>query len=339
MNKPLNPWKLTGYKAGQNVACKIVAPEPGGYAVIIPKDNLPGFLPTEDKFSIGEEILAQYVCIHNNRMLLASRFAAGSSSSKTSFSGNIQEQKQDGTEQEQAFAVWAESNQRTYHLRRATDLILPPIDKETLNSFAVSDYDLEWLITDLEGGMRTGCVKTSAESKLSRAAMLVYKGRAVGCIYGCKSMPETHPTEPSLSFMLKDLEADDAKVTFYDLPEDIVLSMSALFLGYPVDRAENISAREYMDYLLNWFSEKVQTACLAINLPTMFGTCLVFVHAGKFVGSFYVEDQHFSTDIAYVHELLNRDDKAILEASILPPELMSSSVRYGFSVSMAMKKN
>jgi hypothetical protein len=152
-------------------------------------------------------------------------------------------------------------------------------------------------------------------------------------------MPETHPTEPSLSFMLKDLEADDAKVTFYDLPEDVVLSMSALFLGYPVDRAENISAREYMDYLLNWFSEKVQTACLAINLPTMFGTCLVFVHAGKFVGSFYVEDQHFSTDIAYVHELLNRDSKAILEASILPPELMSSSVRYGFSVSMAMKKN
>src|SRR5215471_19061435 len=78
MGKPLNPWKLTGYKAGQSVGCKVVAAEPGGYSVIIPKDNLPGFLPTEQRLKPGEEILCQFVCVHNNRMLLSSRFSGSS---------------------------------------------------------------------------------------------------------------------------------------------------------------------------------------------------------------------------------------------------------------------
>src|ERR1700733_8636482 len=79
---PLNPWKLSGYKAGQNVVCKVVKDEPGGYAVIIPKDNLPGFLPTQAMLRTGEEILAQYVCVHNNRILLSARFSNTSVSIK-----------------------------------------------------------------------------------------------------------------------------------------------------------------------------------------------------------------------------------------------------------------
>jgi hypothetical protein len=71
----MNRWKGPGYKAGQTIACKVLAAEPGGYAVIIPKDNLRGFLPTEARLKIGEEILAQYVCVHNNRILLSSRLA------------------------------------------------------------------------------------------------------------------------------------------------------------------------------------------------------------------------------------------------------------------------
>jgi hypothetical protein len=71
----LNPWKLTGYKPGQNVVCKIVKDEPGGYSVIIPKDALPGFLPTLAKLRTGDEISAQFVCVHNNRVLLSSRFS------------------------------------------------------------------------------------------------------------------------------------------------------------------------------------------------------------------------------------------------------------------------
>src|SRR5689334_3607100 len=76
MNKPLNPWKLPEFKAGQNVICRIEKPERDGYAVTISKDKLPGFLHTEETLKIGEEILAQFVCISNNRILLTTRFSS-----------------------------------------------------------------------------------------------------------------------------------------------------------------------------------------------------------------------------------------------------------------------
>lgn len=355
---PLNPWtsKMSGYKAGQNVACKVVRPEPGGYEVMIPKDNLKGFLPTDAILKPGEEVLAQFVCITNNRVLLSARLSGAqlSASGKFKASGqpNWQEQLENPeaamsvapagnlppgvSEQDAAFAVWARNEPVNFKLRRAIDLILPSIGDDKGQQMRIGDEDLEWLITDLEGGMRTGCVKAFCEPRKSRSAVLLYKGRAVGCIYGNKTLPEPQPTEPSLQMMLNDLQEPDTTLLVYDLPEEVTLAMSALFLGYPVERNDDLDARSYLDYIGSWLQQKEQTACLAISTSTN-ATCLAFVYKGRYVGSFYVEDQTYAPDISFVFDLLNKDRMANVSASILPPEMTSSSVRFGFSLSMARK--
>lgn len=367
MGKAFNPWKLSGYKAGQNVVCKILRAEPGGYAVIVPKDNLPGFLPTQTFFRPGEELLVQFICVHNNRILFSDRFGSNSgakippprwqtdlnqlnalfesdstagkpSQAVASVQANdpAANVATDKTEAEAAFDLWAESRPPQAQLRRATDLILPPLTTESVNSFAVADYDLEWLITDLEGGMRTGCLKASSESKLSRSAMLFYKGRVVGCIYGCKSMPDKQlTTEEAMQATLGDLKAKDALVKIYDLPENIILPMSSLFLGYPVQGNNGADATSYTEYLTNWFAGKQQTACLAVNIPTKVSTCLGFYYNGQFVGAFSVEEQKLVKDRKFLYELLRQNADANVEASILPPEMISSAVRFGFSLSMS----
>jgi hypothetical protein len=357
----LNPWKLTGYKAGQNVACKIMGPEAGGYSVLCTKDNLPGYLPTDAKFKVGEEVLAQFVAVQNNRVLLSSRFSAAAQAQQQKQADapktvtNWQEQFQQQTSGAQqtvapgqgyqsndpAFTAYSQTQAQPqrFHLKRATDLIIPPQNGEQPNQIQMADYDLEWLITDLEGGMRTGVVRANSEKQLSRSAMLIYKGRAVGCIYGRKGMNDAYPTETSLALMLGDMALPDTNVSVYSLPEDVTLSMSALFLGYPVQRSDDLDARSYMDYLCGWFQEKGQTACLAFSLPSTAATLLGLVAHGQFIGSFYVEDQQFSRDRNRVYELLASDPQAGMEASILPPEMTSSSVRFGFSLSMAVKSN
>lgn len=349
MSKPLNPWKLSGYKAGQNVVCKVTNSEPGGYAVVISKDNLPGFLPTQTRLNPGEEILAQFVCVHNNRILLSARF------SNTSVGGTLGQPKAvrweehlseieapptqvEQTEAEAAFGVWASSRTEKFHLKRATDLILPPIQPESLNTFKIADYDLEWLITDLEGGMRTGCVKACSQQRLSRSAVLLYRGRAVGCIYGSKTIPDAQSIEQSLQSMLSDLDLADTTVQIYDLPEDVTLANSALFLGYPVKRSDDYDTRAYLDYILNWLESKSQTACLAISLPANAATCLGYISKGQFCGSFYVEDQQFTHDKSFIYDLIKTDPNSSIEVSILPPEMTSSAVRFGFSLSMARQR-
>lgn len=350
---PLNPWKLTGYKAGQNVVCKVVRAEPGGYAVIIPKDNLPGFLPTEAKLKEHEEVLAQFVCVHNNRVLLSSRLSGTQLTggggkyqppvNQTNWdthvaTGDAPALPPGHTEQDAAFAVWANNTPVNFKLRRAIDLILPSITDDKGEEMRIGDEEnLEWLITTLEGGMRTGCVKAYCEPRKSRSAVLLYKGRAVGCIYGNKTLPDPQPTEPSLQMMLNDLKEPETDLLVYDLPEEVTLAMSALFLGYPVERTDDLDARSYLDYIGSWLTQKEQTACLAISLPTNGGTCLAFVYRGRYIGCFYVEDQKFEADINVVFDLLTKDPKAQVSASILPPEMTSTSVRFGFSLSMAKK--
>lgn len=374
MSRPLNPWKLSGYKAGQNVICQVLNTEPGGYAVIIPKDNLPGFLPTQAQLRTGSEILAQFVCVHNNRILLSLR-SSGSSADKpiqsvrwedylseidlasppiepeqqitygstdSEMEVNAPENKAEAVapqyEQEAAFRVWAQNTPRKFQLKRAVDLILPPTHVESINTFKIADYDLEWLITDLEGGMRTCSVKAMSQDVPSRSAMLLYRGRAVGCIYTSTKWTDPPPTESSLQLMLDDLVLPNTKVSIYDLPETLTLAMSALFLGYPVKRTDDHDARTYFDYICQWLEEKAQTACLSIVLPTSNGNCFAYVYKGQFAGSFFVEDQMFTQDKNFVYRLLRNDSQANIEASILPPELTSSAVRFGFSISMARTK-
>src|SRR5208283_2786339 len=72
----INPWKVTGYKQGQNVACKVNYAEKDGYAVTIQKDNLPGFIKTANTLKAGDEILGVFVCVHNGRILLSQLFSA-----------------------------------------------------------------------------------------------------------------------------------------------------------------------------------------------------------------------------------------------------------------------
>ncbi|MGH9549070.1 MAG: hypothetical protein ACRD3W_06845, partial [Terriglobales bacterium] len=232
MSTPLNPWKLSGFKPGQRVQCRVLNAEQKGYAVLILKENLPAFLPTPANLRIGEEILAQYVAFANKRIVLAPLVSNTASSSTMSSTPQVRwedqlnqigqdplppepeieqapahqqsydsggYEQQGGYEQmmnaqqpqqavshqggtiitpsaapapnspprtqhlathiqtpfmppdanaanaESAFAAWAQvaPEPRKFHLKRATDLILPPLQPDTEENFKIEDYDLE----------------------------------------------------------------------------------------------------------------------------------------------------------------------------------------------------
>lgn len=56
---------------GQKVACEILQVETGGYLVKLEKCHLRGFLATDLKYEPGEHLIAHYICVHNDRMLLS----------------------------------------------------------------------------------------------------------------------------------------------------------------------------------------------------------------------------------------------------------------------------
>ncbi len=68
-----------GFSPGQDLSCKVIRKEPGGYTVHVGKDKLQGFLPTQEELEMEIELIATYVCMHNGRLLLSARFSTNPS--------------------------------------------------------------------------------------------------------------------------------------------------------------------------------------------------------------------------------------------------------------------
>ncbi len=354
MSRPVNPWKFTGYKPGQNIQCIIIAPENDGYNVTVKKDkdNLPGFLKTLNSFRIGEEVLAQYVGVQNGRILLSALFAQSATqrvaSSVTTAEIKPQVSWQDQLNEfdkyynspnpeEEVKPVVSSQIEPKYLFRRAIDYIMPALNEADVNTFTMGEYDPELLIGDLEGGMRTCCVKLICDENMSRSAMLLYRGRVYGAIFSSKEIPQTPDWEEALGLVVNNLFIPTTQMMVYDLPEDIVLPLSACFQGFNAPNSEDNDTKYNLDYYSNWFLRKESTGLFAIVFHSLGATFLIYVYKGEFKGLYLVEEKKYFNSIEYLYELLEQDSDTSFQASAVSPSLLLNPNRHGISLSMAVR--
>ena len=332
------PWKHN-YKVGQTVTVKVKGAVRDGFNVAIDKDGITGVLKTTEALRVGQDVLVRISNVIGRQIEFSPIASAGKdrrpdlSQSKTNWA-EIAAMGLDGS------VIPAAMNQTqappppppppVKHSRRATDLILPPIS-EPFETKIDQIEDLLWLITDMEGGMRTGCIKATCNEKKSRGAVVLYKGRAVGCLYSSEKQKDPLSIENSLQLTLSDCQSPGTKMLRYWLPDELALSIAALFLGEPIQRSDDWNAPDYFNYIFEWFTSNRQTACIAIA-----GCIFTFIHKGIFVGAFFVEDQQFVKEIDAVQNILKSNPNASVDASVLPPERFEPPVRLGLSLSMYM---
>lgn len=325
-----SPKDKASLKAGQSVLVQVGAPEPGGYSAKIVSYDLEAFLPSREELETGQVVPATFVCMSNNRALMTFAFMIGTT-----------ERVQFGlpSEAETAFAVWADSYPRNFRLRRAVDIIMPSLTGKLNHSVNCGDYDINVLLKDLESSELTGCIKAESNELLSRSAALLLKGRVVGCIYGRKPQPQAQLLEQSLKAMLADLGNQSTQMQVYELPEEVVISMSALFLGIPLDEghAANSEPRTYLDTVIPDLATREDTACMMVSTTEKPSRCLGFIYQGKPCGTYSIAEQKFDPSFDQLFELCDESDDARANAYLLPKEMISHSVRYGYSLTAFCK--
>jgi hypothetical protein len=312
---------LKSYRPGQSVLCRVEAPEAGGYLVSILPTGIKGFLPSQDPLDIGRQVPATFVCMNGDRALLTFAYMIGTTE---------RVQLSTSSDSINAFAVWADSYPTNMKLRRAIDIVMPSLDGN-IQTMTSNDRTLNELMSHIEDTKFTGCLKAQSEERLSRAAALLYEGRVVGCIYGTKSpKPEPYTTETALYLMIGDLQKAGTEIQLYSLPEEIILSMSALFLGCPIEGLGDSNTPSNAIELLDQFRKRGQTGCLTLSTDGSGTISVSFIHAGTYVGSFLVEKQQFLPSAELPLELPATYENAKLDASFLPNEMTSDSIQYGY---------
>lgn len=313
------------FRPGQSLLCKIEAAEPGGYRAKLVPSGVDAFLPSRDELEIGQTVPATFVCMSNNRALMTFAFVIGTT-----------ERVQFGlpSDQETAFAIWTDSYPSNVKLRRAVDVIMPQLTGKLSQSISCSDLKISQLLKDLETSKFTGSIKAESDHVLSRSAALVFDGRAVGCIYGRRSMPEAHLADRALKFMLEDMTLETTNLQIYELPREIVLSMSSLFIGCPIHEREasQKDATHFIEKVLETLTASGETACVTLSTDERQSQCLGFLYRGEKHGSFSVIDQIFDEDFDHIFQKAREIPDVMASAYLLPREMISDSVLLGYSM-------
>lgn len=309
-------------KPGESVWCRLKSPMPGGYLVTLTPTEIEGFLPSHDPIDIGRTVPTTFVCMDGDKALLTYAFVLGTTA---------RVQVSTASDPENAFSVWADSYPNGIRLRRAVDLFMPPVGTSPLLQKIAANTAVDFF-DSLEKASFTGVVKANCQEHFSRSACLFLEGRAVGIIYTTKHSQETYPMVTGLKKMMEDLSDAEGDLEMYELPVEIVLSMSSLFLGYLDRSAEDSSNAEHAEKMLSHFATENATACFSIINKDLKTEALAFIHEGRFKGAYEITDRRFSEDNEFFKQLLEKHDSSQLKIYILPSAMISESIRFGYSL-------
>lgn len=313
-------------KPGECIWCRIEAAEPGGYSVSVESRGISGFLPSTRPIELGVIVPSTFVCMNGDRALFTFAYTMGTSA---------RVQHSTASDQENAFSVWADAFPKAISIRRAVDLVMPPLDA-SLVTLKLDIGKADQVLSSLEETGFCGCVKIFCQSSFSRSALIFLDGRVVGSLYTKKPNRDPYPLDYGIKELLKDLsdEALDADLEMYELPREICVSMSSLFLGYTDEPDPKLSKSEYLASMLAHFARQKDTACFNLleeDTDTPFA--LGFVFAGDFHGSYLITERLYSKESGPLTSFLESGGKCKLQVHILPAAMISDSIRFGFSLS------
>jgi hypothetical protein len=309
-------------KPGESVWCQLQSPEPGGYLVKLTPSGIEGFLPSEDPIQIGRTVPATFVCMNGERALLTYAFVLGTTARVQVSTASVQEN---------AFSVWADSYPDLNRLRRAVDIVMPPLSDAAM-MLTLEAGKAPGFLSSIESSQFTGCIKAFCEARRSRAAILFHQGRAVGSVYTTKVVVDPYSFEKGLQKTVSDLMAADTDLEMYELPPGLVLAMSSLFLGYIDHRDISLDNKQYVDKMLAYCAKSQATACLSVIHGSESPLALGFIWEGDFLGAYSIAEQKFSEDKSFLFQVIEGKPEPGLQMYILPPAMTTDSVLFGYSL-------
>ncbi|MGD9680686.1 MAG: hypothetical protein AB7W16_05825 [Candidatus Obscuribacterales bacterium] len=287
------------YYEGMLVFCRILKAAPGGYLVSVAFISQPTFMYSNNTYEKNQEVRARIESIDSEGVIL--KDASDELSGKRKKSSEPVDK-----------GVPARKR------KRGIDLFPPPFEPEKKK--AIRGKAKETVLAELASKNFTGCLTLENNRKKNRGAMLLYRGRAVGCVHTSMKRPMTESTPDSLETLLPLVPDAGSKISIHELPDQIVLPMASIFLGYPVTRQDDYTALDYLEYICSWLRENRGIAILAVTFAKAPATALIFIYKGVFTGAYLVEHAAYLLDFEKVKELLSLDREASLEVAVLPPE-------------------
>ncbi len=217
--------------------------------------------------------------------------------------------------------------------RRATAILpFPRMGKETRYSYNIhSDY--KRLLLSIEANQTSCCLQIASEKCKSRAAVLVYRGRALGSIYGNKTLGRYVFDKMAYERAFSDLVGTKHSLEAYPLSDELALAAAALFHGSVIQTDGDGDPRKSFANALDDLSKTTMPGCIVLNGTKDRSLCFVYLYNGQISGIYSDKHGWLKPAQETVFDYIKRHRNLSVEACMLPLEEMPEISELTFSLS------
>jgi hypothetical protein len=217
--------------------------------------------------------------------------------------------------------------------RRATAILpFPQVGDESKYSYNIhSDY--KRLLLSVEANQTSCCLQLASEKCKSRTAVLIYRGRALGAIYGNKALGRYLFDRAAYEQAFCDLVGSKHSLEAYPLADEVVLASASLFHGQVLDLQCDGDVRKTLTVAMDNLADSKMPGCVVLNGTKDRSLAFVYMHEGGIIGIYSDRHGWLKPSQEALNEYLRRNKHLSIEACLLPLDEMDEISELSFSLS------
>ncbi|HEY9759659.1 MAG TPA: hypothetical protein V6C97_31155 [Oculatellaceae cyanobacterium] len=182
---------------------------------------------------------------------------------------------------------------------------------------------LQMLLLSIESKKISCCLRVFSESTKSRSAVLIYRGRLIGCVYG-KRGEEQHFGKQAFNKIMDDLVSQGNLLDTYKLTDELALAAAALFHGGLNQVFNGAPASEIYPKCARMVANNKRTGCIVCKDNGEGAISITYLFEGAIVGVYsFSEGWQTPTQTAALNTI-DRVGGAELWLAVLPIETESA---------------
>jgi hypothetical protein len=231
--------------------------------------------------------------------------------------------------QEQARSM-SSSNEYSGANRRAINMMPLPLANDGHEIAQTTTIKFHHLLVSIEGNQRTCCLKIISPKRKSRSALLIFRGRVIGSLYGAKSLDKQSFAKEAHSSALTELATPGNILDAYQLPEDLVLASASMFHGQVLDYNYGYTPHQIYQAAADQIKNFGLPGCVVVSTENDEMVCMVYFAQGRTIGVYSSKDGWVDVSSAGSYIANTRGAKVL--ASVLPVNGLEDVARLTFSL-------
>lgn len=168
--------------------------------------------------------------------------------------------------------------------RRTIGLLPMPANRQEHELAETDTLRLQNLLLSIESRQISCCIRVFSETKKSRSALLIYRGRLIGSIFGSKGLHNQLAGKEAFSRIMAELVTPGNVIDCYRLSDEMVLASASMFHGGLNTTSSNSSAMEVYPTCANRMITNKRTGCIVVKGGSEFAVCITYFFEGRIIG-------------------------------------------------------